>query len=84
MQAALATVVITSLVVGPLLQTLRIDAFFATQAVKAAARQEQQAAATTDKDMKERLGKVEFNPHANPLEETEDQRSETRDQQPRS
>jgi hypothetical protein len=77
-QAALATAVITSLVIGPLLSTFQADAFFATQAAKAAQQTEEQAAADQERELREALGAVEFNPHLNPLE-SGDQRSEIGD-----
>ncbi|RIK42794.1 MAG: hypothetical protein DCC55_07765 [Chloroflexi bacterium] len=71
LQTALATAVILSMVVGPLLSTFQVDAFFAAQAAKAAAQEEAQAAADTQRDIRAALGAVEFNPLANPLESTE-------------
>ncbi|MCE7989828.1 MAG: hypothetical protein DYG89_52445, partial [Caldilinea sp. CFX5] len=68
LETALATAVITSMVVGPVLTTITHVRFFNAQTAKAAAQEEQQAAADQDRDLRAALGAVEFNPQQNPLE----------------
>jgi hypothetical protein len=71
LQTALASAVIASMVGGPLLSTFRVDAFYAAQTAKAAAQEEAQTAAETQRGLNSALGAVEFNPNVNPLESTE-------------
>ncbi len=67
LQTAVAITVILSLVVGPLLSNWQINAFFATQSAKAAAQAEEQAALDAQRDLRDALGAVEFDPHLNPV-----------------
>jgi len=67
LETALATAVITSLVIGPVLSTMTQVRFFDAQTAKAADQEEQQAAANAEREIRDALGKVEFNPHRNPL-----------------
>ena len=68
LERALATAVILSMVVGPLLTVGTQVRFFDVQRAKAATQQEQQASADADREVHEVLSKVEFNPQRNPLE----------------
>ena len=66
--AGLVTAIIVSMVIGPLLNTLKVDAFFAAQNAKAAAQAEEQAAAAVAQEASAALGRPAFNPNLNPLE----------------
>lgn len=68
LETALAAAVITSLVIGPVLSTMTQVRFFDTQTAKAATQAEEQTAANEEREIRDALGKVEFNPHLNPLE----------------
>ena len=68
LQTALVGAVILSMVLGPLLSTFQIDAFYATQTAQAATQEEQQATADTQRELSAALGAVEFNPQVNPVE----------------
>jgi len=72
----LAIAVMLSMVVGPLLTTTTKVHFFDTQTAKAAQQEEEQAVADQERDLREALGRVEFDPHRNPIE-IGDQRLET-------
>jgi hypothetical protein len=78
LERALATAVILSMVVGPLLTVGTQVRFFDVQRAKAATQQEQQASADADREVREVLSKVEFNPQRNPLAVVEE-RQETGD-----
>jgi hypothetical protein len=78
LERALATAVILSMVVGPLLTVGTQVRFFDVQRAKAATQQEQQASADADREAREVLSKVEFNPQRNPLAVVEE-RQETGD-----
>ncbi|MCE7981159.1 MAG: hypothetical protein DYG89_08210, partial [Caldilinea sp. CFX5] len=67
----LVTAIILSMVVGPLLTTLKLDAFFAAQSAKAAAQEEKQATVDAAQAAVD-LGRPQFNPNVNPLETTSD------------
>ncbi|MEZ4869224.1 MAG: RICIN domain-containing protein [Caldilineaceae bacterium] len=66
--AGLVTAIILSMVVGPILTTLKLDAFFAAQRAKAAAQNEAQATADAAQEAAIDWGRPAFNPHVNPLE----------------
>ncbi len=68
LQRALAAAVITSMVVGPLLQTFEIDSFLAAQAAKAAAQEQQAIESDMQRSLRDMGDKVEFDPLLNPLE----------------
>ena len=68
LERALATAVILSMVIGPLLTVGTQVRFFDVQRAKAASQKEQQASADADREVREVLSKVEFNPQRNPLE----------------
>lgn len=74
----IVTLVIFAQVAGPVLSTVVNVRFFDAQSAKAAAQEERQAAADEERQLREALGTVEFNPHLNPLE-TGDWRLETGD-----
>ena len=74
--AGLVTAIILSMVIGPLLTTLKVEAFFAAQSAKAAAQAEEQAAAAVAQEASTAFGRPEFTPNLNPLE-IGDQRLET-------
>jgi hypothetical protein len=79
-QAAVAILVIFAQVAGPVLTTYTNVQFFDAQTAKAAAQQERLAAADEEREVREALGTVEFNPHLNPLESvTSDQSAATGD-----
>ncbi len=65
--AALVVAVIVSMVGGPLLNTLQLDAFFAAQTAKAADQEQQAAASDLQTSLRDLGDTPEFNPHANPL-----------------
>lgn len=67
----LVTALILSMVLGPVLTTLQIEGFFASQAAQAAAQTEQQTLAET-RNAAVDLGRPAFNPQVNPLEATVD------------
>ena len=77
-QITIVTLVIVAQVAGPVLTTVVNVRFFDAQTAKAAAQEERQAAADEERQLREALGTVEFNPHLNPLE-TGDWRLETGD-----
>jgi hypothetical protein len=64
----LVTAIIVSMVIGPLLTTLKVEAFFAAQSAKAAAQAEQQATTVATQEASAAFGRPEFNPNVNPLE----------------
>ncbi len=68
----LVAALILSLVIGPLLTTLQLDAFFAAQQAKATAQDEQQAVAEATQAAYADFGQPEFNPQVNPLAATAD------------
>lgn len=67
-QVAVVVLVITSQVAGPTLNSFLARNFVNTQATKAAQAKEQQAAAKNDRELRQALGNVEFNPHLSPLQ----------------
>lgn len=85
LEQALATAVILSMVVGPILTTFTQVRFFDTQRVKAADQEEQQAQAAENRTIQDLLSKTTFDPHRNPLEaatggqETGEQRQGSRE-----
>lgn len=84
----LVTALILSMVVGPVLSTLKLESFLAAQAAKAATQQEQQAAADATRAATVDFGQPAFNPQVNPIEagnrrlETGGRRWETSPQSP--
>jgi hypothetical protein len=71
LQHALISAVILSQVVGPVLSTMTHVRFFDTQTAKAAAQEEQQADAQAQREIRERLSNVEFDPHVSPMESSD-------------
>jgi hypothetical protein len=67
-QIAIVAAVIVSQIVGPILSTHTHVRFFDAQTAKAAATEEQQALAKSERHLRAALGAVEFDPHAHPLE----------------
>jgi hypothetical protein len=65
--SAVVVVVIASMVVGPLLNDLKISSFLDAQAAKAATQDEQRADSDAQRDMRAALGRSYFDPHASPL-----------------
>lgn len=68
---ALTTTVIASLVIGPLLTTLQLETFFQAQTAKAAAQEEQQATIDQQRELRDTLGRPEFDPHLSPMRNAE-------------
>ncbi|MFN8440622.1 MAG: LamG-like jellyroll fold domain-containing protein [Caldilineaceae bacterium] len=81
LQHAMAIAVIGSMVIGPLLNTLITVRFLDVQSAKAAARDEQQANVDQEQSVRDALGKVEFNPHINPLESSDSRLGDIRESQ---
>jgi hypothetical protein len=79
LQATVAGVVIFAQVAGPLFTTDTNMRFFAAQAAQAADQEERRVKADEDRELREVLGTVDFNPHVSPLErdESRDWRLET-------
>jgi hypothetical protein len=73
-QTAIVTAVIVSQVIGPLLSATSQTRFFDSYRAKAAAQEEQQAAATSERDIRAAVQAApEFKPHQNPLENRDQQ-----------
>ncbi len=68
LHSAVTIAVISSMLLGPALTTISQVRFFDIQRAKAAASDEQQAILEQEQSVHEALGKVEFDPHQNPLE----------------
>lgn len=79
LQATVAGVVIFAQVAGPLFTTDTNMRFFAAQTAKAADQEERRAKADEERELRDVLGTVDFNPHVSPLErdESKDWRLET-------
>ena len=79
LQATVVGVVIFAQVAGPLFTTDTNMRFFAAQAAQAADQEERRARADEDRELRDVLGTVDFNPHVSPLErdESRDWRLET-------
>ena len=79
---SMALAVILSMVIGPLLSTYTHVKFFDAQTVKAAAQEEKALLTDQERSIHDVLGKVEFNPHLNPLETVKDGQWESAGQAP--
>lgn len=71
MQIAVASAVIASMILGPLLDTFKVDSFFAAQAARAASQEQQRSESDLRTSLIALGDKPAFNPLANPLERTE-------------
>lgn len=67
MQMAVIALIIVTQVVGPVLNSYTSANYFEAQAAKAATAKDNQAEAQSDRAMREKLGKVAFNPRLSPL-----------------
>ena len=67
LQKGLAAFVITSIVLGPLLQGLQINSFMEAQTAQAAAQEQQRQEGDLQRSLLSQGDRPEFNPHANPL-----------------
>src|SRR5262249_37212388 len=78
LQTALAAFLITSLILGPLLQSLKIRSVLDAQTAEAAAQDQQRQESAMQRSLLSQGDKPAFNPHANPLAAA-DQRAYTAD-----
>lgn len=77
LEQVLSMVVIVSLVLSPLLSTLKLSSFLDAQIAKAAAQDEQHQASTMPQSLRDLGDKPAFNPQVNPLAKTGTQSLET-------
>jgi hypothetical protein len=68
LQSAVAIALIASMVIGPLLNTFKIDSFITAEVAKAAAQDEQQSESDMQLSMRSLGDKVKFDPLADPLQ----------------
>ncbi|MFN8440673.1 MAG: LamG-like jellyroll fold domain-containing protein [Caldilineaceae bacterium] len=64
----LVTAILFSLVIGPLLTTLKLETFLAAQQAKAASQDEEQALADAAREASADWGRPQWNPQVNPVE----------------